>query len=778
MLLSPLDAVLTWQQLVADLVALSVEQPLDPPMFLQLVTLSLRAMPGVARGELWLPGEHGFERAATAGLAEHHGPGLTGGPPSPAFDLAEPTLRPAADPGQVTLTVPVRVQGKLCAALQLTGSGPALEALWPAMRGYASTVALWHQAAARERASRADQRELALLGRAMQVLDPAQPQADPLQAIMDAVHDLFEVEHVGIGLIEDGRLRVRHAAGPGHWHETYPLDEGVSGQVARSGVAALVEDVAGDPRYVMAQPGVVSEICVPLLDGERVVGVLNVESEARRLGEADLPPLLRLGAWLGRALERERLYAATERQRAALDLLHSLRSAFGQATEADAAFVAVTGGLREAFGYSHVSVYRRVGDALELQQQVGYAQVIARLPLRAGVMGRTVRRGEAQWVPELARDPDAVMAVEAVTSEVCVPLWVDGQVTGVLNVETVGDGPRLDAWDANLIGAVGAHLQEVLERLALQGRVREREALFQLLAEHAGDLICLHGPDGHLDYVSPSAQALLGRAAETMQGRPPGPWIHPADWPVLAAAARRLDRQPQRFRARHTDGHELVLECTLSPVAGGGRFVSSTRDVSARHAAEAALARAAHHDALTGLANRAQFLARLTQVIVRVQVTGRPRHAVLYLDLNGFKAVNDTHGHAAGDALLVEVARRLQAEVRPGDLVARLGGDEFAVLLDDVPLPRDGEVRRVTARLQRAVARPVQVAGQLVVVSVSVGAALGAAHHRTPEEVVRDADRRMYRAKRDRSGGAGGAVTPPVVLARRRVRVRRAARQL
>jgi diguanylate cyclase (GGDEF)-like protein/PAS domain S-box-containing protein len=173
-------------------------------------------------------------------------------------------------------------------------------------------------------------------------------------------------------------------------------------------------------------------------------------------------------------------------------------------------------------------------------------------------------------------------------------------------------------------------------------------------------------------------------------------------------------------------------------------FVSSLEDVTAEILATERLWSEARHDALTGLPNRAHFLERLAQALHRLPEQGG-QLAVLFIDLDRFKQVNDSHGHAAGDQLLIATAGRISNSLRPGDLVARLGGDEFAVLMtgvDDV-----SEVALVVDRLQIAVARPFDVAGAQATVGASVGLVLVDDPDGDPSSIVQDADMAMYRAK-------------------------------
>ena len=177
-----------------------------------------------------------------------------------------------------------------------------------------------------------------------------------------------------------------------------------------------------------------------------------------------------------------------------------------------------------------------------------------------------------------------------------------------------------------------------------------------------------------------------------------------------------------------------------------------SRDITDRKKAEEQLQHQAFYDPLTDLPNRALFLDRLQHLFHRARRSwGSPQFAVLYLDLDRFKAINDSLGHQVGDELLVATARRLERCLRPGDTLARLGGDEFTVLLDDVRSQADAT--GVAERIHKEVAAPLEIRGVEVFTSVSVGIALSSAGYESPEEMLRDADTAMYRAK---AGGRAG----------------------
>jgi diguanylate cyclase (GGDEF)-like protein/PAS domain S-box-containing protein len=254
--------------------------------------------------------------------------------------------------------------------------------------------------------------------------------------------------------------------------------------------------------------------------------------------------------------------------------------------------------------------------------------------------------------------------------------------------------------------------------------------------------------DGRVVDLNPAARRILGVREAALAGRP-GPEVLGA-WRSLAAGdadgdgARATRRQVQTGEG---DG-KRIYDVRMSPLAdrGGaaqGRVVV-LRDVTDRARMEEELRRSAFYDALTGLANRALFLDRLEQAAEHAR-RGKRSFAVLFLDLDRFKLINDSLGHHVGDELLIAVSRRLESCLRPSDTVARLGGDEFAVLVEDVA--DAGEAVQVAERIGSVVGLPVTLDGHEVVPSVSVGVVLGSELKSGAEHLLRYADVAMYRAK-------------------------------
>jgi diguanylate cyclase (GGDEF)-like protein len=179
-------------------------------------------------------------------------------------------------------------------------------------------------------------------------------------------------------------------------------------------------------------------------------------------------------------------------------------------------------------------------------------------------------------------------------------------------------------------------------------------------------------------------------------------------------------------------------------------LILQLQDITARRRAESRLQHIAYHDGLTDLPNRNYFVDQLIRAIGVVQRHPERRFAVLILDIDRFKLVNDSLGHNAGDQLLVELAGRLQAYVRPADLTARLGGDEFAILVEDINA--DVEALRIAERLQDVLTKPVYLKGVAVATSVSIGITTSTFGYQAPDHVMRDADTAMYRAKAQAKG--------------------------
>ena len=281
-------------------------------------------------------------------------------------------------------------------------------------------------------------------------------------------------------------------------------------------------------------------------------------------------------------------------------------------------------------------------------------------------------------------------------------------------------------------------------------KLRHSEQRLSSLIENVSDVISVVGADATIVYVSPSVRDVLGYQPIDLMGSSLFALMHPEDREQAAAffthwssigTARRLELrlQGRDRRWRHT---ETIVAGAVDD-AGSDRFVLTTRDMTDRKTLEQQLAHQAFHDPLTDLANRLLFSERVDHALARTRRSGT-QLAVVFVDVDKFKSVNDTLGHAPGDELLREVANRLRASVRQEDTVARLGGDEFAVLMETCD---EQAAVHVAERLRAALAAPIVLEGNEVVVSASAGIAIGGPSTESVAELLRNADIAMYRAK-------------------------------
>ncbi len=318
---------------------------------------------------------------------------------------------------------------------------------------------------------------------------------------------------------------------------------------------------------------------------------------------------------------------------------------------------------------------------------------------------------------------------------------------------------------AMIIGIVVRQILTLRENKSLTGRLEARlddlrasEQRFEALVQHSSDVVTVVDADTKVTYQSESILRVFGYDAESLLGAPLIDIFEARSAERLLAALRDVASEKKGVRileleVRHASGRLCHAEVTMTnllenPSVGG--IVLNTRDMSERKVLQDQLVHEASHDSLTTLANRALFRDRVEKVL-RQNDGRQAKLTVLFLDLDGFKEVNDSLGHAMGDVLLIQVAERLRSCVRPIDTVARLGGDEFAVLIADKSSERDGAL--VAGRITKALREPFKLEGREIYVGASIGIAATDQDVDDADHLLRNADLAMYRAK---ATGAGG----------------------
>jgi diguanylate cyclase (GGDEF)-like protein/PAS domain S-box-containing protein len=589
---------------------------------------------------------------------------------------------------------------------------------------------------------------------------------------------------------------VRAAVGTDVYTIGKPLvaGRGIGGHVWASGASFFTNayrDWAGRV-HKQADAETVAAAGVPLTASGQVVGVLALayDNAGTTVDDTVLPMLEQFGRLASLALQNTRLHAAatqelTERRRAEealtrrngyLAALHGTTLALTDQRDLSGTLETIVTRVRALLDTDHAFLELvepdERGDALIGAIGAG---------IFASTTGNGVRSGEgldgSVWqnglpivVDDYLRWPGRRRGgiYEQLQSVAAVPLKLGARVVGVLGLARLRGEAGFSIEEVEALVQFGQLAAVAVENARLHDETRRAQAGLQrqldftaAIADNLGEGIIALDCEQRITRLNPAAAALLGWQERDLLDQPV--------WQVLTrdeAAGRRLPaslarldgllRAEQPFRIddalfTRRDGLPLAVDYSASPIVSGGErqgTVIAFHDITERKQQTAALEHQALHDALTGLPNRVLLQDRLDQAVRAATRAGEPL-ALLVMDLDGFKEVNDTLGHQAGDALLQQVAIRLAGVLRDSDTVARLGGDEFAVLLPGV----GASGARLTARkLLRAIEKTAAVDDHAIDVGASLGIALFPEHGDEPDALLRRADVAMYVAKRSRSG--------------------------
>jgi diguanylate cyclase (GGDEF)-like protein/PAS domain S-box-containing protein len=549
-----------------------------------------------------------------------------------------------------------------------------------------------------------------------------------------------------------GRLQVTSACGIPEddlaYTEGWPLAGGAAEAltsaraVARTGAGL---DLAVDlpPSMVPLAPG--SAVWVPV--GEAGAGdelLVMYRVSAGGFPPGDLPVLGSVAARLGLAVEARRRSAAAENLATFGHRLSSrldLPSIFDEAVKLlpllvdadEAGIVRVDGEV------AYLCASTGTAGLPTPDQPIAVADLVGWAALRSGeIHAGQYENGQYEHGGPAGRH----VGLDLHGSVLAVPIVRDGSPNAVLYAVRSDHRPfRRDAVEsASIFGNyVGAAITNAELYLALGGS----ESKLRLITDSISDLIAVVDAGGRFVYASPSHDRELAIPPDGLLGTAVTDLVHPADRPaVTAALVRPSGTAKVEYRMRSGRNVWVWVESALRLAPEDGTLVLSSRVIDERRRLEDELRRRATHDPLTELANRALTAERLDLALAR---GGDGHVGLLFCDLDKFKEVNDRLGHEAGDDLLIQVADRLRACVRPADLLARFGGDEFVILLDAVD-DLDA-VTEIGDRVVRALDAPFWLSGELVDISVSVGGVLGARGESQAGAMLRDADAAMYAAK-------------------------------
>ena len=352
-------------------------------------------------------------------------------------------------------------------------------------------------------------------------------QADLLEAIVNRANQLVDASFGWLYLVDPMTDTLEAKVGTGaikpHLGTRLHRGEGLAGQVWLTGQSLVVDDYPtwSDRSLQFPQDMLRSAIGVPLKSGTEVVGVLGVSQSqtARRFGEAESEILGRFAQLASIVLENAQLYTELRRQALELTLRDQVRTALARELDLPLILRTVVEAVAQTFGYTQVSLYLLQDGMLRLQHQVGYDNVITEIPLTSGVSGRAVRTGRAILIEDATKDPDFLGAIPGVVSEVCVPLFDEGQVVGVLNVESIS-GVKLNEADFRLLTTVGEHVNIAIQRARLYTEVRRSEQKYRSVVENVHEVIFQVDSAGVWTYLNPAWTQITGFAVADTLGKP------------------------------------------------------------------------------------------------------------------------------------------------------------------------------------------------------------------------------------------------------------------
>lgn len=567
-----------------------------------------------------------------------------------------------------------------------------------------------------------------------------------------------------------------------------PFAKGIMGRAVRTGQAVIANDIREYPEFFSLDDMVIrSEAVLPLIANQEILGVLNIDSDQlNAFGKKEVALLTTVANQLSTALQKARLFAESQEE---IEERKRAEASLRQQNLTLELLAEISRELAVSFKINPVldTVVRLAGQALDLtsvyicdwNKGTGLSTVLAEYisneassQEKLSDLGRVSHLLQgfddtAEWLqkasnyqmrhlnnPDLSPAERAYMAHRGVQSIVYVPLWVGQQAIGYLEGWESRRKRHFSPYEIGLLQAIGRQISIGVYNARLYESVRQSEEQFRLVFELAPSGMIIASLDGRFQKVNQAYCTITGYSPDELIGRPVIEKTHPEDVDVTVEMIRQLREgevahfsiQKRYIRKDGATAYAILQVVRVVDNAGEPlHFVAQVIDITQRTLAEEELYRNTFYDSLTGLPNRALFLNYLQRAIGRTGRQSRYSFAVLFLDLDRFKIINDSLGHSAGDQVLKGVAHRLSTCIRPGDVVARLGGDEFAILLDDIV--HIGEAQLMVDKVQEALRKPIFLNNHELALSGSIGITVNTARRHNPEDYVRDADIAMYKAK-------------------------------
>jgi diguanylate cyclase (GGDEF)-like protein/PAS domain S-box-containing protein len=531
----------------------------------------------------------------------------------------------------------------------------------------------------------------------------------------------------------------------------------------------------GNHLLLLGLPGLVLLSWGLGLWGAAMVGLLNIPIQALLLNlagaewETGLREFVQLTAGTGLAsslvvglfrlqydrrwiaeVAMKKSHAQTEGRNLELSLLSRVRDGLARDLDPLALMRGVVDTLQEHPRLDSVAAYRPEGEQLQLVWLAGRQTLPDHFGPTHEIVFRAARSAETVILYSTEERSKAGLVGEH--SLVAVPLLVKGSVEGVLIASC--STPDLEQRDVGFLEGVAGQLSLAIDRAQVYDALREQETIYRTLLETLPDAVALY--DGsRLLYLNPAGLRGLGYLRQDeVVGQPLTRFVHPESLPRVAERIQRIlggeSDSVEEIRLVARDGRELEVEAlgVLVQIAGAKQVMISIRDVGERKRQQARIEYLAYHDPLTDLPNRRKLWAEAETVFVADR-RKRETPALIYLDLDNFKVVNDTLGHQVGDELLCQIALRIKEVLREDDLLVRMGGDEFAVLLASADRAAAAAAAR---RVNGVFDAPFMLGDHAIHAQASLGVALYPEHGKTLDELARAADVAMYQAKHARTG--------------------------